>query len=107
MKWFFLMLVSVVGWVLALFVVPVQIAYRVFSQKYDLPYYFRQIAVGNDVMVGSMVYGSKHTVSAITGYKSWQGYVWHKFQERVIDLFFGQGHCYREAVDENLIKGRV
>lgn len=103
MKWFFLMLASVVGWILALFVVPVQIGYRIFSRKYDLAYYFHQIAVGNDKMIGSMVYGSKHTISAITGYKAYQHNRWHVGQEYVIDFLFGKGHCYFAAKDEGLI----
>ena len=103
MKWFFLMVVSVIGWVFALFVVPVQVVYRVFNKKYDLHYYFRQIAVGNDKMIGSIVYGSKHTISAITGYKAYQHNKWHVGQELVIDLFFGKGHCYFAAKEEGLI----
>jgi len=103
-KWFGLMMVSVVGWTIALFAVPVHLVYRAVSKKYDLSYYFRQIAVGNDVMVGSMVYGSRHTVSAITGYRAYNGDRWHMVQERVIDFFFGKRHCFNEAVDEKLIE---
>ncbi len=106
MKWFFLALISVIGWVMALFIVPLQLCYRVFSKKFDLNYYFRQIAVGNDVLVGSMIYGSKHTVSAITGQKAFLGGKWHKIQEKVIDFFFGEGHCIREARDEGLINDK-
>lgn len=103
MKWFFLSVASMVGWTIATLAVPIQVSYRIFSKKYDLPYYFRQIAVGNDKMVGAMLYGSRHTVSAITGYRSYKGDRWHMMQERLIDMLFGRGHCYREAVDENLI----
>ena len=103
-KWAFISSVSVVLFVLALTAVPFHVVYRTVSKKYDLSYYFRQIAVGNDVMVGSMVYGSRHTVSAITGYRAYNGDRWHMVQERVIDFFVGKRHCFNEAVDEKLIE---
>lgn len=104
LTWLFLSVVSMVGWVVSLPFVPLQILYRLFSKKYDLWYYLKQIAVGNDVMAGSMIYGSKHTISAITGYRAHKGDRWHRLQEKVIDFFFGKNHCYGEAVEEGLIE---
>ncbi len=102
--WVLLSAASMIGWLVGtLFIVP-QIIFRLFSRKYDLWYYLHQIAVGNDVMAGSMIYGSKHTVSAITGYRAYRGDRWHRLQEKVIDFLFGKGHCRREAADEGLIK---
>ena len=104
-RWLFLALISVIGWFVGLFAVPVQLIYRLFSRRYDLDYYLKQIAIGNDVMAGSMIYGSKHTISAITGCKSYQGSKWHQQQEKLIDgIGFGHGHCRRAAIKENLIK---
>jgi len=104
-RWLFLALASAIGWIVGLFAVPVQLIYRISSRRYDLDYYLKQIAVGNDVMAGSMIYGSKHTISAITGYKSYRGSKWHRKQERLIDgIGFGHGHCRRAAIKENLIK---
>ena len=102
-KWFGLFLVSLVGYMVALVAIPIQIVYRIFSKKYHLSYYWKQLAVGNDVLAGSAIYGSKHTVSAITGEKSHRDSKWHEFQEAFIDYFFGKNHCYLEAVDEGLI----
>ena len=103
--WFGLWLLSLVGFMLSIVVIPVQVVYRFVSRKYDNRYYFHQLAVANDVSIGSMLYGSRFTVSAITGYKAHTGDRWHKIQAKVIDLFFGKNHCYNEAVDEKLIKG--
>ena len=104
-KWFGLWLLSLLGLIVAIPSVPLQVGYRVFSQKYDNKKYFRELAVGNDVSLGSMLYGSRHTISAITGQKAYNGGWWHKYQEQVIDFFFGAKHCYNEAIDEKLIGG--
>ena len=101
--WFGLWLLSLIGLVVTLPIVPIQVIYRMFSKKYDNAYYFRQLAVGNDMMVGSTAYGSRHTVSAITGLKAYLHGVWHKKQEMFIDFWFGKKHCYKEAIDEKLI----
>jgi hypothetical protein len=102
-KWFGLWIISLLGLILAIPAVPIQVAYRIFSRKYDNKKYFRELSVGNDVSLGSMIYGSKHTISAITGHKAYHGSWWHKQQAKVIDYLFGKNHCLNEAVDEQLI----
>ena len=104
LRWAGLAIVSIVGWLITLPSIPVQIVYRLFDKKYDLDYYFKQIALGNDVMAGSMVYGSKHTISAITGHKAHEGSKYHRVQAKSIDVFFGKDHCHNAAIHEKLIK---
>lgn len=100
--WFGLVLISFIGVGLGVVIAPFQILYRVFSGKYDLWYYFKQIAVSNDFTAGSLIYGSKHTISAITGYRAtFEKY--HKYQAKFIDYFFGKNHCRNEAIDEKLL----
>ena len=55
-------------------------------------------------MAGSMVYGSKHTISAITGHKAYLGSKYHEVQAKSIDTFFGKDHCHNSARHEDLIK---
>ena len=99
-----LVIVSYLGVAIGIVAIPVQVAYRLFDKKFDLWYYFHQIAISNDSTVGSLVYGSKHTVSGITGEKAYNGSRYHKTQEKVIDSVFGKRHCFYVAVKENLIK---
>lgn len=106
LKWFGLWLFSLIGLMSVTPVIALQIAIRLIKDNgWDLDYYFRQLAVANDVSVGSVLYGSRHTVSAITGQKAHYGGWWHQKQEKVIDLFFGKNHCRNEAIDEKLIGG--
>jgi hypothetical protein len=107
MKWFIVMIVTLILFVfLSPFAFVGHIAYRLFSKKYDLPYYFNAIAVGIDDLGASFIYGSKHhTISAITGYKAYKGCKWHKVQEKLINFLLRDNmHCYNEAVDEKLIR---
>ena len=108
-KWYLLSIGSFVLFVaLAPLVFHAQLLYRVFSKKYDVQYYLESTAIGNDSTGGSYLYGSKfHTISAMTGYfASLQCSKWHKIQEKIIDFFFGEGHCKRVAIEEKMIKER-
>ena len=108
-KWYFLSVGSLILLVLfALIVFHIQIIYRVFSKKYDIQYYLESTSIGNDSAGGSYLYGSKfHTISAVTGYfASLKCSKWHKVQEKIINFFFGKGHCKRVAVEEKMIKER-
>ena len=99
----FLVIVSYMGVAIGVVAIPIQIAYRLFDKKFNLWYYFHQIAISNDSTVGSLVYGSKHTVSGITGEKAHNGSKYHKTQEKVIDSMFGKKHCFNTAKHEGLI----
>jgi len=108
LKWFIITLIALsLLVILSPIAILLQIVYRTFSKKYDLWYYFNAIAVGIDDLGASFLYGSKrHTISAITGYKSFSGSKWYKIQEHFINFLLRDNkHCYKEAVDENLIKG--
>jgi hypothetical protein len=105
LKWLFISILSIM---LLVILAPIsfvlQIIYRFKNKKYDFPYYFKSIAVGVDALGGSFIYGSKrHTISAITGYKSYNGDKYHAIQEKCIDWFFYDGHCKDEAIFEKLI----
>lgn len=67
-------------------------------------YLFQQIAVAVDVAAGSVLYGSRHTISAKTGQLAAQGGKWHTIQEKMIDAMFYRGHCKTAATKENLTK---
>jgi hypothetical protein len=106
-KWFIVMLVALILLViLSPIVFVIQIVYRLFSRDYDLWYYFNAIAVNIDDLGASLLYGSKHhTISAITKYKAYNGSLWHKLQEKLINLLLqDNNHCYNEAINEKLIK---
>jgi len=75
--------------------------------KPTLWYLFKQIAVAVDVAAGSVLYGSRHTISAKTGQLAAQGSKWHATQERLIDAMFYSGHCRMAATKENLIKENI
>lgn len=87
--------------------------------KYTNRYYYKQIkealqdykkaendfekAVALDSLAGSIAYGSKHTISAIVGYKAFQNSKIYMYIEYFIDWLFYTGHCIESAYDENLI----
>ena len=98
-----LLIASIFGGILSLPVMVGQIVFRLFSSQYDLPYYMRQIAIANDTAAGSMIYGSRHTISAITGAKAAAGSRWHRWQAKMIDALFYPGHCRVAAVTERMI----
>lgn len=104
---FILMVISIILFlVLSLPIFIVQLVYRVITPYVNQSEYFRAIAVGVDALGGSVIYASElHTISGMTGYFSYKDNVWHKYiQAPFIDYMFGEGHCKRVAVEENLIK---
>jgi len=105
LKWLFLFVFSTVALLLAMVSIPLHILFRAFSKKYTMWYYFKQLSIANDVTIGSIVYGSRHTISAITGLKAYQGSTYYKFQAKVIDKLFGKNHCYESAVRNGFILG--
>ena len=111
LKWIALAVIAFLGVLVLLPIAVIQIAYRIFSKKYDLWYYFCGLAVGADALGGSLVYGSKrHTISAKCGehayYSNRKFHLIHGWVlERFVDLFFGVNHCRIEAIEEGLISG--
>ena len=106
-KELFLLFGSLLLILIGLIVFPFQVIFRLFSKDYDLPYYLHQLSVSNDSLAGSLIYGSRHTISAITGYKAFLNNKWHLRQEWIIDFFFGQGHCNKNAWEEGLINDEL
>lgn len=104
-QWLVLAFLAMLGLIFASPVVfIVQVVYRIFSNQYDLVYYFKSIAVGIDALGGSFLYGSvRHTVSAMSGYFAYRRKSkWHMIQVECIDFFFGEDHCYNEMLNEKL-----
>ncbi len=131
MKWFFLTIGAILLVLIGIPFSVLQVFFRLclvvlkwlslgsFESRYTLGYYFKQIrdgltgvvkannmhelAVSFDDLTGSLIFGSKYTVSAITGYKSYKGNRFYKALEKFIDKLFGDGHCNKNAWKEGLI----
>jgi hypothetical protein len=97
-----LVLIALFGTFVSFVFFPLQIAYRLLSNKYDLCYYLEKIAIALDVVVGAITFGSKHTVSANLGYKCFieKKLCW---LAKFVDLLFGKYHCVAIAVKEGKI----
>lgn len=93
---------SVIGVILSysFFIVPM--IYLIIVKKLNLSKYVHEIAVANDVLMGSIFYGSRHTISAITGKRSLLDKR-HLLQASIIDFLFYKNHCITEAIVEGLV----
>ena len=101
--WLIIGFLAFIFLVISFFAIPIHIVYRLISCKYTLWYYFFQIAISLDVVLGSIVFGSRHTLSACTGYRARVTGGIFIYLEKFINFMFGRGHCYRVAVKEGLI----
>jgi len=61
----------------------------------SLTNYFRVVALGFDKLGGAVIYAKEGwTVSSRTGYLSAKGYKYPAMFEKLINMFFGEDHCW-------------
>ena len=100
---FTLMVLSIL--VVSVILVPTLILNSIrLAYREELKGYYKRVAIGYDIVGASLFYNtSKHTLSAITGYKQHRGNFYHNIQAVCIDFMLGKGHCYDIAIKEGLI----
>ncbi len=99
MKWFAIMLLSLL---LVTILSPVVFVFQLLRKLYrrsDLSPYFWSVVIGLDQLGGSIVYGKVNwTISGYTGYLAKRGNRYAVVFEKILDSVLGDNHCRNAMV---------
>lgn len=66
--------------------------------------YIKRIGLSVDDIGGTLFFGTiRHTISANIGYRQFTEVTGYDTVAKLVDYFFGEGHCYCLAIREELI----